>query len=154
LLLKPDLEADTLTRAPKITQEELDASFAKLTEQLLLALQRQTDSDTDASRLLNSCGLGWGLHRLLSNQSLLEIARRSAAYKPMLALLSFLARSDQHSPERKHLHAALLVAPLQPKGWVGVKLPLSAAESTANAVTSSANDAKIAVAVPARRSQV
>ena len=79
--------------------------------------------ETCLRQLLSCAGLGWGLHRLLSNQSLLEIGRRSATYKPMLALLSFLARSDQRSPEGKHLYVSIFVTPLQPKGWVGVPSP-------------------------------
>jgi hypothetical protein len=133
---------------PPPLQEELDASFTSIAEQLLLALQRQQASGPETClRLLSCAGLGWGLHRLLSNQSLLEIGRRSASYKPVLALLSFLARSDHRSPEGKHLYASLLVTPLRPKGWVCVHPP--AESETSGASKPGALDAPC----PPRRSQ-
>jgi len=90
-------DEDSQQRA-RSREEHLDASFTTLSQQLLKALERQNAPENEMCHSMLSCaGLGWGLHRLLSNQSLLEIGRRNSSYKPMLALLSFLSRSDQRS---------------------------------------------------------
>ena len=121
---------EDLQQRARAREQELDASFTTLMQQLLEALERQQTPESDTCFMLLSCsGLGWCLHRLLAKQSLMEIGRRSATYKHVLALLSFLARSDQRSPQGKHIYASLLVQPLQQKGWAGVTLPLVEADA-------------------------
>ena len=108
---------EDMLRRTQAKEEEIDNAFTGLVNQLLSVLEQQTAKHDTCFMLLSCSGLAWGVHRLLSNQSLLEIGRRSAAYKRLLALLSFFARSDQCCTKGTHVYASLLVAPLHPRGW-------------------------------------
>jgi hypothetical protein len=128
-------------------EEELDAAVTAVFQQIVITLEREQSPQSNLCFQLQSCaGLGWGIYRLLSNQSMLDIGQRGTPFKNLLALLSFFARSD-HRSDGKHIYAPLLITPLQRKGWAGVKqLAPEAGKDGASASSSKA-------AEPPRRSQ-
>ena len=143
-------EHDLQMRA-RAREEDLDSSVASVFQQLVIALEREQASSpkSDPCFQLQSCaGLGWAIHRFLSNQSMLDIGQRSTPFKQMLALLSYLARGEHRDALGKHIYAPLFITPLQRKGWAGVpQHNPTAGEEVSDAASSSK------VAEAPRRSQ-